>query len=542
MRAAWVVAALLAVAVVIQVSVLNGLILPGGGVPDLVLVLVCALAMANGPVNGVVIGFAAGLSLDLAPPGSALVGQYALIFCLAGWAAGRLRPVAGQTAWHPAGLVATALLALVVAGGEVLSAAVVKVLTPSAVTLSQLRVVLPSTIAYDVILCPFALSAVMLTATMLARRSVNAEMTRALARPRGSQGVAPLGGTARSRRAAKRAGQLPELHLARNIRAATPHAVPRQRSQARLRPAAGVPGSATGMRFVRSRPSAPVHLRLADGRRGDGVLGAGLAGARPGAPGPGRHPGMLAGGRAFRPHVDRPAVPHQAQRRPVEVSFAGHRGDGSFGQTFAAGRPARTPPRAMSFARYRGDGSFGQTLAAGRPAPWRPRQPAIHFGPHPAVSSSSSGPQLRMGARRSSIVTAAVPRLRFASNPVPVQRRTPAVPRFRRGPSGRNTMAIVAGGVLSDAAFRARRQQAAPRLRLSRVPPGMLGGSGRSILARPPGRAGKQPRFSYGKRSPLSVLTGSRVGRRLGGRWLARQRAGGRSGVWLLGRRTGGSR
>jgi hypothetical protein len=100
----------------------------------------------------------------------------------------------------------------------------------------------------------------------------------------------------------------------------------------------------------------------------------------------------------------------------------------------------------------------------------------------------------------------------------------------------------VPGGVLGDSALRARRQLASPRLRLSRVPPGMLGGSGRPLLARPPGRARKQPRFSYGKRSPLSVVTGSRVGRRLGGRWLARQRAGGRSGVWLLGRRTGGPR
>jgi hypothetical protein len=70
----------------------------------------------------------------------------------------------------------------------------------------------------------------------------------------------------------------------------------------------------------------------------------------------------------------------------------------------------------------------------------------------------------------------------------------------------------------------------------------MLGGSGRPLLARPPGRARKQPRFSYGKRSPLSVLSGNRVGRRLGGRWLARRHAGGRSGVWLLGRRTGGPR
>src|SRR5215469_4560339 len=141
MRTAWLVAASLAFAVIVQVSVLNRLLLPGGGVPDLVLVLVCALALPGGPVSGMVIGFAAGLSLDLAPPGSELVGQYAFVFCLAGWAASRLGSVAGHTARQSAGLVATVLLAFVVAGGEVASAAVVTVLTPASVTLSQLRLV-----------------------------------------------------------------------------------------------------------------------------------------------------------------------------------------------------------------------------------------------------------------------------------------------------------------------------------------------------------------------------------------------------------------
>lgn len=540
MRAACLVASL-AVAVVVQVSVLNGLLLPGGGVPDLVLVLVCALAMASGPVNGVVIGFAAGLSLDLAPPGSTLVGQYALVFCLAGWAAGRLRPVAGQTARQSAGLVATTVLALVVAGGEVASAAVAKVVTPSAVTMSQLRLVLPSSIAYDLILCPFVLSLVMLASTLLAQQSASAEMTRVLA------------GTARSRRAEKRAHELPELHLGKKAArtgegwvgssgpAGLGVAVPLQRSRPRLRPAAGVPGSATGMRYERSRAPSPVHLHLAGERRGDGAVGPGLARSRLGAPGPGSHPGTLTGAsRNFRPHVDRPTVPAQAQRRPAPISFAGHRGDGSLGRTLAAGRPARTPPRSISFARHRGDGSFGQTLAGGRPAPRPPGPPPIHFAAH--RSASSSGAQLRMGSRGSAFTTAAVPRLRFASGHVPAQRRAPAAPRFRRGPAGRNASAIVPGGVLSESTVRTRRQQATPRLRLSRVPPGMLGGSGRPLLARSPGRAGKQPRFSYGKRRPMSVLTRSRAGRRLGGRWLARRQAGGRSGVWLLGRRTGGPR
>jgi rod shape-determining protein MreD len=541
MRAACLVASL-AVAVVLQVSVLNGLLLPGGGVPDLVLILVCALAMASGPVNGAVIGFAAGLSLDLAPPGSTLVGQYALVFCLAGWAAGRLRPVPGRTAWKSAGLIATTVLGLVVAGGEVASAAVAKVVTPSAVTMGQLRLVLPSSIAYDLILCPFVLFSVMLASTLLAQRSAAAEMTSALA------------GTARSRRTQKRAYSLPELHLGKKAaragdgwvgssRPAGPGvAVPRQRSRSRLHPAAGVPGSATGLRFERSREPSPVHLHLSGrsraGRRGDGAVGPGLAGSRLGAARPGGHPVTPAGGsRHFRPHVDRPAVPAQARRTPAPVSFAGHRGDGSLGQTLAPGRPARTRPRSMSFARHRGDGSFGQTLAGGRPTPRSPGQPAIHFGSHPF--GSSSGAQPRMGGQTSGYAAATVPRLRFASNHVPAQRRAPAEPRFRRGPAGRTASVIVPGGVLGESTLRARRQQAAPRLRLSRVPPGMLGGSGRPLLARSRGRAGKQPRFSYGKRRPMSMLTRSRVGRRMGGRWLARRQAGSRAGVWLLGRRTG---
>jgi hypothetical protein len=66
----------------------------------------------------------------------------------------------------------------------------------------------------------------------------------------------------------------------------------------------------------------------------------------------------------------------------------------------------------------------------------------------------------------------------------------------------------------------------------------MLGGSGRSPLRGPIPRIGKQPRFGYGRRSLLSFLTG----RRVGGSWLARKRVGSRSGVWLIGKRTGGLR
>ena len=52
----------LAAALVLQLVVLNGLHLPGGGVPDLVLVLVAVLAITGTPVRGMITGFAAGLA------------------------------------------------------------------------------------------------------------------------------------------------------------------------------------------------------------------------------------------------------------------------------------------------------------------------------------------------------------------------------------------------------------------------------------------------------------------------------------------------
>jgi len=80
-----------AAALVLQLTAINGLRLPGGGVPDLVLLVVAALGLAGGPVPGAITGFAAGLGLDLAPPGGGVLGEYALVLCLVGWACGRFR-------------------------------------------------------------------------------------------------------------------------------------------------------------------------------------------------------------------------------------------------------------------------------------------------------------------------------------------------------------------------------------------------------------------------------------------------------------------
>ncbi|MFC4531919.1 rod shape-determining protein MreD [Sphaerisporangium dianthi] len=74
---------------IVQVTVVNRLPLPGGGGPDLILMGVVALALARGAVAGAGIGFAAGLVADILPPAAHVIGQYALVFCLVGYTVGR---------------------------------------------------------------------------------------------------------------------------------------------------------------------------------------------------------------------------------------------------------------------------------------------------------------------------------------------------------------------------------------------------------------------------------------------------------------------
>jgi rod shape-determining protein MreD len=78
---------MLLVAVLVQVGLLAILPLPGA-TPDLVLVVVAALAIARGPGAGAIAGFAGGLLLDLVPPAAHDAGQWALVLTVAGYAAG----------------------------------------------------------------------------------------------------------------------------------------------------------------------------------------------------------------------------------------------------------------------------------------------------------------------------------------------------------------------------------------------------------------------------------------------------------------------
>lgn len=90
-----VVVVLLVTALILQSSILAAVGLPGA-TPDALLVVALGLAMATGPVPGVVIGFAAGVLVDIAPPATSSLGQTAAIYALAGFVAGHVELSPGR--------------------------------------------------------------------------------------------------------------------------------------------------------------------------------------------------------------------------------------------------------------------------------------------------------------------------------------------------------------------------------------------------------------------------------------------------------------
>ncbi len=149
-------------AVIVQVTIVDRITFPGGTGPDLVLLAVVALALAGGPILGSLVGFSAGLALDVAPPGSHYVGQDALVFCLIGYLCGLAAenpasegvPEQGHTALFE--IVVTAVGAVC---GEALMALLGVMLSDPRVTWSAIKHVLPVASVYDVVLAPFALYA-----------------------------------------------------------------------------------------------------------------------------------------------------------------------------------------------------------------------------------------------------------------------------------------------------------------------------------------------------------------------------------------------
>ncbi|MEU1487310.1 rod shape-determining protein MreD [Streptomyces sp. NPDC005752] len=158
-------ATLVVVALVIQVSVLARLQLPGA-TPDLLLLVVLGLAFVYGPVSGALVGFGAGLLADLAPPADHAAGRYALVLCLIGYLAGMARPENGQlkSAFTPMAFVVAAAV-----GSTLLYAGVGSLVGDTAARHVGLGSLLFTAVVYDLLLAPFTVPLIM----ALARRTEN---------------------------------------------------------------------------------------------------------------------------------------------------------------------------------------------------------------------------------------------------------------------------------------------------------------------------------------------------------------------------------
>ncbi|MFC8510340.1 rod shape-determining protein MreD [Streptomyces sp. NPDC057411] len=158
-------AALVVVALVVQVSVLARLQLPGA-VPDLVLLTVVALALVYGHVTGALVGFTAGLLADLAPPADHAAGRYALVLCVVGYLCGLARPENGRlkSATGPMAVVVVAAI-----GSTLLYAGVGALVGDTAARHVGLGFLLFTAALYDLLLAPFTVPLIM----ALARRAEN---------------------------------------------------------------------------------------------------------------------------------------------------------------------------------------------------------------------------------------------------------------------------------------------------------------------------------------------------------------------------------
>jgi rod shape-determining protein MreD len=558
-------AAVVAMALVLQLTTINGLRLPGGGVPDLVLAVVVALGLAGGPVPGAVTGFAAGLCLDLAPPGSGVIGEYALVFCLAGWAAGRFRGSLARSALLPI------VIAMAVAvAGEIMVAALGLALQPAQVSWTSVRQVLPAALFYDVAVSPFVLYLVLLAGAWLgdapaAGRATSPSQARSLAGsaalagrtglpgrtglagPVGSSGGAVLlglggwlSGPPQSRRARRAAARrAPRLGSPRSgdgwiggsaaARRALGHASAGQALGSGSSSARSLRGSAFRGPAFRGRASyGPPLSSLARGSRPHGSSAARLRSGVAGSAAAGQAPRTLAA-------------------RPVHLRLAaGRRRDGALGNLLGGGRPrskgAVVTGRAMSrgsMARLgrrqasRG-GGFRPGLMPGGSASMRQQvrglapvgSGAARFGSSRFGSSRSGG--LRLGSGGLRLGSGGLGAVRFGSGRAGSSRRRDglvgggvlaqvgrtghrtAAPRFRIRSGGPLTGLTAAGGLSPEALRAARRRSSQRRLRMHpRRGDGTLGGS--PVGARRPvaGLAGGRARTAT-PRFRSRPLTGGR--------------------------------
>jgi rod shape-determining protein MreD len=267
---------LTAVAVVIQLTIVDRIAFPGGGGPNLVLLLVAALALAGGPMAGVLTGFFAGLAFDVAPPGSHFIGQSALVFCLIGYVCGLLSDdFSGDAEQGHTALFEIVVTAAGAVCGEALAALLGVMLSDPRVSWPAITHVLPVAVAYDILLCPFVLYAAAASLRLAGvrredhRPGFSASQVRSQL-PATSQGaIRQLAG-----------GAAPRLRLSERDRGALGAASAGSRPGARREPQLklGRPAARPSAAFAPSGLAAGSARVKFGGRRRPGVLGGSLLG------------------------------------------------------------------------------------------------------------------------------------------------------------------------------------------------------------------------------------------------------------------------
>jgi rod shape-determining protein MreD len=394
--AAAVLAAAIFLAVVAQLTVLNRLPLPGGAAPDLVLLLVTAVAVFTGPVTGAVTGFAGGLALDVAPPSIHYAGEYALVFCLAGYAAARVVRAIWDRAGERDTVMVFTVMAVAAAAGEAGKAALGMLLSDPDVTTATASRVLPAAILYDLLLSPlvFWLVARVTGGAALgaaywntgAERAPAPEFGRApaLVFRQASLGAAPglrLAGTGENYRGPSRPRRIPKLRLS-GAPGGSSHRTTAASSASALSPLAG--GRTPRLNFAGDLPvrAAPRTVRT-PGRNWLRTAGARSA-ARPSAR---TSPAIKS------PNFKQPARP--AVKRQARTPGRG------WLRSAGSGRLAGGPPRGSN-GLPRGFMSHGRTAGSPLAAhPARSADQALAARSAPSGLSALSGPGTPLARRRS---------------------------------------------------------------------------------------------------------------------------------------------
>ena len=143
------------VALVLQVSVFPHLAWQGI-VPNLCLLVVVGAALTRGAQFAAVLGFVAGVALDLAPPADHVAGRWALALVVVGYVAGRVSQEAKPTA---SAVVATVAASSFI-GTSVFAISGLLLRDPALAIPDLLQVILVA-VLWDILLTPFVLPLVM---------------------------------------------------------------------------------------------------------------------------------------------------------------------------------------------------------------------------------------------------------------------------------------------------------------------------------------------------------------------------------------------